>query len=185
MVIIPYFSVHSILMACFQYSQCHISYFSRHKWNISSLALHKTVLLCFVYLFVVVQFVFIFVGFVGCWVVFFQCDWKQSIFTMEEEPRLRRHVCSASSCNSVQSPVQLVFHLSLWENTKSLPWIHFSCAPSLPTQTPLHGIQTLVEFRGKYIFFLSQYFFFLHGVVIATCITKTISGVFTFCISDS
>lgn len=185
MAIIPYFSVHSILMACFQYSQCHIFYFSRHKWNISSLALHKTVLLCFVYLFVVVQFVFIFVGFVVCWGVFFSATensqflpWKRSwgcdVTSVPPAPVTRCNLPFSSS------------FICLCEKTRRA----FREFTSHAHRRFRHR-RRYTEFKPwsnseeNIFFFFLSIFFFLHSVVIATCITKTISGVFTFCISDS
>lgn len=81
MVIIPYFSVHNILMAMLPIQSVSYFYFSRHKWNISSLALHKTVIMFGLFV-CCCSFVFIFVGSLVV-VFFFQCDWKQSILSWE------------------------------------------------------------------------------------------------------
>lgn len=140
-------------------------YFSRHKWNISSSALHKTVLLCFVYLFVVVQFVFIFVG-----LLVFSSATENSQFYLGRGAE----VCDVTSvppapvtrCNL---PFSSSFICLCEKTRRAFPWIHFSCTPPLPTQTPLRGNSNLGRIQGKiYIFSLSVFLFFF-SIVLFYC----------------
>lgn len=135
-------------------------YFSRHKWNISSSALHKTVLLCFVYLFVVVHLFFNFVGLLVVVVVFFQCDWKQSIL-----PWKRSWGCDVTSvppapvtrCNL---PFSSSFICLCEKTRRAFREFTSHARRRFPNTDAATRNSNLGRIQRKIFFFLSQYFFF-------------------------